>query len=211
MVSLHAVITLLRTVAGAKRAVGLLFRFVRPLPHDGPVVKQLIAQGYPIRQVNVAQEPNLAAQFQITPHPLFPDGGRRPGSHSNGRHNVRRKTWRKCAARNAGGIGRRGSDRCCMPPSTVVAGGENGPGYCPVDPPAMRTPADSPAPSPAGWHTEPAAAPATEADARAGGRQRTAAHRGLGRLVGWLRDDHRRAARRGPHPHLRPHLPCFAR
>lgn len=36
-----------------------------------PLVAQLVARGYPVRKVNVAQEPQLASQFQVTGVPCF--------------------------------------------------------------------------------------------------------------------------------------------
>ena len=43
-----------------------------------PVVEQLAAKGYPVRQINVASEPGVAAQLRHFGNPLLRDARRWP-------------------------------------------------------------------------------------------------------------------------------------
>ena len=72
MVSLSAAI-MLAAFSGTGQSVLLDFYSdsCGPCRMMDPVVKQLAAQGYPVRQVNIQQDPALAVHFGVTRIPCF--------------------------------------------------------------------------------------------------------------------------------------------
>lgn len=72
MVSLSAAMVLV-ALSGTGQSVLLDFYSdsCGPCRMMDPVVKQLAAQGYPVRQVNIQQDPALAARFGVTRIPCF--------------------------------------------------------------------------------------------------------------------------------------------
>ncbi len=92
MVSLPVVLSLVVLSGGPGRTEMLDFggdRCIHCRAMD-PAVRDLEGMGYPVRRVNIDQEPALAAQFGVTEHPLLRDAGRRArGGSRGGRDHLR--------------------------------------------------------------------------------------------------------------------------
>ena len=193
MACLHAALAFFALSANPGQTVLLDFSatYCQPCREMAPTVRKLAALGYPVRPVDVQQEPALAAKFGVHRIPCFVmvvDG--REVDRQLGLTSL--AGWSRCVALVPGhrdrslGVGRRKQY-----------------GHWRTGPPAGSS---GQTPDVCG---RVAAQQSTRAGPRCGafGQHRPAAGRRRGWALLRLGNDHWRPARRGPDPHLRTHLP----
>ena len=225
MAALQAILlTLAATGGGDTALLDFYSDTCPPCRQMAPAIDQLAARGYPIRKVNVAREPDLAARFHVGPIPCFVmvvDG--READRVVGPTNAARlEQMLALADRGRAGpagadpIGRAGTlrsgalghPRRAKHRAVLRFRRGSGPRGCFPQPnergPGSVAAVDQPGLGRRFRRVQRTVRPPGSGDG-------PAADQGCPRVVLRLRDDHRRPQRRGVDSHLRPPVPRFPR